>query len=301
MPEPTPRSTPPSHHTPTPDQQMSVWATCQQPAHRQRQDRYVRATRAHPAKMLPAVAAYVVRTYTRPGDLVLDPMCGSGTTLVEAVHAGRHAIGVDIEPGFTALARANLRLADEQGAPGHGQVITGNATHLTNLLPPAARGHVALVLTSPPYGHVTHGLVQTTNGHGLDKEHHRYGPAGNGNLAYVGWTRLLAGFTQIMTACHDVLRPGGIVAITVRPVRHHRDDFIDLPSQILTAATTAGLTPLDRCVALLAAVRDDHLIHRASLFALLAARRARRDGIPLSLVAHEDVLILTRPTTPPNP
>jgi len=39
--------------------------------------------------MLPAVTAV-----TRPGDLVLDPMRGIGTTLVEAVRLGRPAIGI---------------------------------------------------------------------------------------------------------------------------------------------------------------------------------------------------------------
>jgi modification methylase len=279
----------------------SVWETCQQPAHLQRRGRYLKATRAHPAKMLPAVAAHVIATYTRRGDLVLDPMCGSGTTLVEAVHAGRHALGVDIEPAFVALAAANLALAHSQGATGTARVLHGDAIRLGQLLPADVRGQVALVLTSPPYGPVTHGLVTTTPGRGLAKEHQRYGPRGNGNLAHTGWTRLLGGFTQIMAACHDALRPGGIVAVTVRPVRRHRDDFIDLPSQILTAATGAGLEPLERCVALLAAVRGDRLQHRASLFALLAARRARTDGIPLSLVAHEDVIILLRPTGSPPP
>jgi SAM-dependent methyltransferase len=245
--------------------------------------------------MLPAVAAHVIASYTDPGDLVLDPMCGSGTTLVEAVHAGRDAVGVDIEAGFAALAAANLALAHSQGATGAGRVIHGDATRLDRLLPSDVVGRVGLVLTSPPYGPVTHGLVTTTNGQGIEKEHARYGPGGNGNLAYTGWTRLLDGFTQIMTAARHVLRPGGIVAITVRPVRRRRDDFVDLPSQILTAATPAGLEPVERCVALLAAVRGDHLIHRASLFALLAARRARTDGIPLSVVTHEDVLILRKP------
>ena len=37
-------------------------------------------------------------------------MCGSGTTLVEAIRSGRPAIGVDIEPRYADLARANLRL-----------------------------------------------------------------------------------------------------------------------------------------------------------------------------------------------
>jgi modification methylase len=151
------------------------------------------------------------------------------------------------------------------------------------------------VLTSPPYGNTTHGLVHTTPEGRVAKDHHRYGRAGRGNLAYAGWDRLLDGFTQIMAATYETLRPGGIVVITARPVRRHRDDLIDLPSYVLDAAVSVGLQPVERCVALLAAVREDRLVHRASMFALLAARRARARGIPVSAVAHEDVLVLRKP------
>ncbi len=50
----------------------------------------------YPARFSPAFAAAVIQTFTKPGDLVLDPHVGGGTTLVEALVAGRHAIGVDI-------------------------------------------------------------------------------------------------------------------------------------------------------------------------------------------------------------
>jgi hypothetical protein len=273
----------------------SVWLTCQHPARDQRRGRYVPGTRTHPAKMLPALARHAITAYTAPGDLVLDPMCGAGTTLVEAVHAGRHAVGVDIEPRFTTIAAANLDLAAEQGATGTGTVLTGDSTRLRDLLPPGARGQVALVLTSPPYGNTTHGLVHTTPEGRVAKDHHRYGRAGRGNLAYAGWDRLLDGFTQIMAATYETLRPGGIVVITARPVRRHRDDLIDLPSQVLDAAASVGLQPVERCVALLAAVREGRLVHRASMFALLAARRARADGVPVSVLAHEDVIVLRKP------
>lgn len=276
----------------------SVWLTCQRPARDQRRGRYVPATRTHPGKMLPALAAHAISVYTVPGDLVLDPMCGAGTTLVEAVHAGRHAVGVDIEPRFTAIAGDNLDLAAAQGATGTATVLTGDSTRLmTGLLPPGARGRVGLILTSPPYGNTTHGLVHTTPEGRVAKDHHRYGRAGHGNLAYAGWDRLLAGFTQIMAAGYDTLRPGGIVVIAARPVRRTREDLIDLPSHLLDAAVSVGLQPLERCVALLAAVREDRLIHRASMFALLAARRARADGIPVCLLAHEDVIVLRKPAT----
>jgi hypothetical protein len=67
--------------------------------------------------------------------------------------------------------------------------------------------------------------------------------------------------------------------------------LIDLPGQLLAA----GLEPVERCAALLAAVRDGRIVHRASMRALLAVRRARAAGIPVALVTHEDVYVLRKP------
>jgi len=275
----------------------SVWLTCQQPARDQRRGRYVPETSSHPAKMLPHLAAHAIGAYTAPGELVLDPMCGSGTTLVEAVCSGRDAIGVDIEPLFTALADANLRMAADRGASSWGKVVTGDATNLAPLVPTSSHGKAALVLTSPPYGRRTHGLVRTRPGEGVHKRDHLYGDRGRGNLAYLRWDRLLASFGQIMSGCYAMLRPCGTLVFTCRPVRRRRDDLIDLPGELLAVATSVGLQPVERCVAMLAAVRDGQIVHRASMFALMAVRRARADGIPVSVVAHEDVYVLRKRLT----
>jgi adenine-specific DNA-methyltransferase len=47
--------------------------------------------------------------YTRPGDLVVDPMCGSGTTMVVARELGRRALGYDIRPAHPDVFRADAR------------------------------------------------------------------------------------------------------------------------------------------------------------------------------------------------
>ncbi|MBQ0906041.1 TRM11 family methyltransferase [Micromonospora sp. U21] len=271
----------------------SVWLTCQIPARDQRRGRYVRDTSRHPAKMLPHLATHAVSAYTAPGDVVFDPMCGCGTTLVEAMHLGRHGIGVDTEPRYTALAKANVALAASQGAAGTATVLTGDATGLLDLLPASAVGRVSLVLTSPPYGRGTHGVVQTTST-GVRKRNHLYGDRERGNLAYAEWSRLLDGFAAILAASYQLLRPGGTVVITSRPVRRKRDDLIDLPGELLAVAQSAGLVPVERTAAMLAAVRDRQIVHRANMFGLLAVRRARDEGIPVHLVAHEDVLVLRR-------
>lgn len=61
---------------------------------------------AFPAKFPPQLPALFIDHLTLPGDTVLDPMAGSGTTLVEAILAGRNAIGVDIDPLALLIAKA---------------------------------------------------------------------------------------------------------------------------------------------------------------------------------------------------
>ncbi|UQS26019.1 site-specific DNA-methyltransferase [Amycolatopsis thermalba] len=281
---------------------LSVWVTAQTSPAAQRKGRYVPDTTAHPAKMLPAVAAHAIRHYTRPGDLVFDPMAGAGTTLVEALDAGRRAVGVEYEPHWVAVARANLDLARARGHDHDAEVVHGDARQLPHLLPARHHGQVALVVTSPPYGPSTHGQVVTAgdpNGDGkVHKYHHRYGNAlDRGNLANVGHHRLLAGFTRILTGCAAVLRPGGHVALTVRPWREH-SELIDLPAQIIACGVAAGLVPVERCVALLARVVEDGLVARGSFFQRDFIRKQREQGLPLHLIAHEDVIVLRKHLAP---
>jgi hypothetical protein len=244
--------------------------------------------------MLPAIAAHAVTAYTRPGDLVLDPMCGIGTTLVEAVHLGRDATGVEFEGRWADIAAANLRLAHTQGATGRAMVVRGDATTLTGLVPAALHGRFALVVTSPPYGPTVHGLVRPVPGR-VVKSANRYSDERDpGNLAHRGWAGLVDGFTSILTGCAELLRPGGTVVVTARPWRHS-GELVDLPSAVIAAGTAAGLVPVERCVALLAALRDGRLHARPSFFQLQQIRRARTNGVPLHLITHEDVLVLRCP------
>jgi DNA methylase len=276
---------------------VSVWVTAQSSPASQRRGRYTPESTAHPAKMLPTIAAHAITHYTLPGDLVMDPMCGIGTTLVEALHQGRRAIGVEYEPHWVQITQANLAVAHEAGIDTHAQVIHGDARQLPTLLPPELLGQVALVLTSPPYGPSTHGQITTTPSGGVHKRDHLYGNTlDRGNLANIGHHRLISGFTKILTGCAAFLRPGGHVAITVRPWREHAE-LIDLPAQILACGHHAGLIPVERCVALLARIAEHHLIPRGSFFQRDFIRKQRTAGLPLHLIAHEDVIIFQRAQT----
>jgi hypothetical protein len=51
----------------------------------------------------------IVRDYSRPGDIVVDPCAGGGTTLLAAVMEGRRAIGAEVDPATWTKAVARLR------------------------------------------------------------------------------------------------------------------------------------------------------------------------------------------------
>ncbi|MBN2583835.1 MAG: site-specific DNA-methyltransferase [Planctomycetes bacterium] len=66
----------------------------------------------HPCQMPEALLERVIRASSRPGDLVLDPFAGSGTTCVVAKRLGRHYVGMDISEQYVVKSRQ--RLADDE-------------------------------------------------------------------------------------------------------------------------------------------------------------------------------------------
>lgn len=276
---------------------VSVWATAQNAPAVQRRGRYHPDSAAHPAKMLPEIVRHAVAAYTRPGDLVLDPMCGVGTTLVEALHLGRRAVGVEYEARWAELARANIALAREAGIDADAQVYTGDARTLPALLPEELRGRVDLVITSPPYGDSTHGRVRMAPGQGVHKYNHRYGAVlDRGQLANVSLGRLLSGFTRVLSGAAEFLAPGGHVVITARPWRQHAE-LVNLPAHLATCGTLAGLTPVERCVALLGRLAEGDMVVRSSFWQRDFVAKNRRAGLPMHLIAHEDVVVLEKRET----
>jgi SAM-dependent methyltransferase len=278
------------------DHHSSVWQVGDRPARVQRRGRYLPASTAHPGKMLPALAREAILRFTRPGELVLDPMCGIGTTLVEAIHLGRTAVGVELEPRWTSLAAANLSHALDQGAAGQGLVLEGDARTLGHGLADDYTGQARLILTSPPYGSSLHGQVRKSEG-GVRKFDYRYSRNPD-NLAHLpqtskrkpGFDRVLA---EILAACRRMLHPHGHLVMTVRPYRRG-GRLIDLPGQVEQLAARSGLRLCARHAALLCGLAGEQVLPRASFFQIT---HQRKGAIPrMLIIAHEDVLVFQRRT-----
>src|SRR2546428_1388087 len=67
----------------------------------------------YPARFSPSFARAAIQTFTQPTDLVLDNHVGGGTTLVEALALGRHAVGVDISTLAEFVATVKTTVFDE--------------------------------------------------------------------------------------------------------------------------------------------------------------------------------------------
>jgi site-specific DNA-methyltransferase (adenine-specific) len=64
----------------------------------------------HPATFPDRLATDLIQCFSLSGDLVLDPMCGSGTTCVMAQRLGRSYVGIDINPAYVQIAKKRLQM-----------------------------------------------------------------------------------------------------------------------------------------------------------------------------------------------
>lgn len=71
------------------------------------------STKKHPAPYPLELATRLVRMFSFVGDTVLDPFCGSGTTMVAALRSERNSIGVEIDPEYCRMAAQYLKAETE--------------------------------------------------------------------------------------------------------------------------------------------------------------------------------------------
>jgi site-specific DNA-methyltransferase (adenine-specific) len=67
------------------------------------------STKVHPAPFPLELAYRLVRMFSFWGDTVLDPFCGSGTTMAAAMKCGRNSIGIELDPEYCKLAIKRLQ------------------------------------------------------------------------------------------------------------------------------------------------------------------------------------------------
>ena len=93
----------------------------------------------------PQIPRNVILRYSQEGDFVLDPMVGSGTTLIETKILNRRGIGFDINPDSVELTKRNL---DFDGNYKYEQIVrVGDVRNLKEI----SDSSIDLIITHPPY------------------------------------------------------------------------------------------------------------------------------------------------------
>lgn len=156
----------------------------------------------------PQIPRNLILHYTQPGDWVLDPMVGSGTTLVECRLLGRNGIGVDINLQALMLTMDRLNFEPvslyDHLPPSDIRVYHGDARHL-NLL---GDNTIDLVATHPPYA----GIITYS----------KHAPV-PGDLSQLrSLSDFLDAMEQIASECYRVLKPNKHCAILIGDTRRHK-------------------------------------------------------------------------------
>jgi len=179
----------------------------------------------HPAKFPETLAQEFIEFFTRKGQVVLDPMAGTGSALIGALRSGRHSFGVELNPTYAQIAREVI--AQERQRLGENanhlraEVITGNAVHLPAIIEQHGIPLIDYVLTSPPYWDMLHARGAETQRKrrqtvGLDVFYSQ-DPEDLGNIADYGlFLKKLCG---IYASLKPYLRPGTYLTIIVKNVK----------------------------------------------------------------------------------
>jgi DNA modification methylase len=175
----------------------------------------------HPAKFPETLAGEFIEFFTKSAGWVLDPMVGTGSTAIAALRAGRHSVGIELNPEYAEIARQMV--AEEREALGEdaealqARILTGDASHLSEFELPA----IDYAITSPPYWDMLHARGAETQRERRDDPEldvvYSDHPADLGNISDYGQflERLIATYRQL----GEVLRPSAYITIIVKNIK----------------------------------------------------------------------------------
>jgi len=153
----------------------------------------------------PYIPRNLIDRYTKRGELVCDPMMGSGTTLVECKLMGRQGIGVDVNLNAVMVAMNRLDFTysplDQDYQQGTIQIYQGDARSLDKI----RDEDVDLVATHPPYC----GIVPYTKSQA------------GGDLSALKMPDFMSEMGKVAHECLRILKPNRYCAILIGDTRKH--------------------------------------------------------------------------------
>jgi DNA modification methylase len=166
----------------------------------------------------PQIPNNLIRLYSKEGDTILDPMVGSGTTMIEAKSLGRRGIGFDIHPEVVKLAQDSCKFdCDKCVEP---VIKEGDAKELKSI----KEETIDLIATHPPYLNII-----------------KYGAKDvDDDLSAINsLSKFCDGIEKVARECYRVLKPGKYCAILIGDTRRRRH-YVPLAFNVMQRFLKAG-------------------------------------------------------------
>ena len=213
----------------------------------------------------PFIPRNLILRFSKKGDLILDQMVGSGTTLVECKLLGRRGIGVDINPDAIMVTRNRLNFSytplDEEYKEPEIRTYVGDARNL-NLI---YDENVDLIATHPPYASIIPYSEKRVLGD-LSRIH---------NVA-----EFAKEMRKVAEESYRVLKPGKHCAILIGDTRKHKH-FVPITPRILQSFLEVGFI-----------LREDVIKQQ---WKMKSTREKWEGEYDFLLIAHEHLYIFRKP------
>lgn len=175
----------------------------------------------HTAKTPLHVARWAIQKYTQPGDWVLDPTIGAGTTAVEAITQNRNAAGMEVQ--YDKILKANISKNLPKGI--EAKIRIGDARNIGAFLKEINK-KFSLVVNNPPYSGDEHQTTFVEEGSKHQSAKFNY-KEGLPNLAFLKenqeyWDTMAA----IYKSCIEYLVPGGYLVLGIKDMVRNKAPFL---------------------------------------------------------------------------
>jgi DNA modification methylase len=179
----------------------------------------------HPAKFPETLAQEFIEFFTKSGQLVLDPMVGTGSTLVAAMRAGRNSVGIELNPKYAEISQIMIQderiKLGEKAANIYSRVFQANAQDIRALAITHQLPVVDYVFTSPPYWDMLH--ARGAENQKIRRENHDLDVVYSTEESDLGNIPVYEDFLERLISIYrnldPLLKPGAYLTIIVKNIK----------------------------------------------------------------------------------
>lgn len=205
----------------------------------------------------PQVPRNLILKYTREEDIVLDPFCGSGTSMIECKLLNRKGIGIDVNVESLKLAKDRLNF--EYNTTYEPELIKADSTNLQRIIP---NGKIDFIFAHPPYADII-----------------KYSKDIKEDISRLNLQEFLNQMSLFSKECFRILKKGKICSVLIGDIRKNKN-VIPLGFYIMNIFIQAGFI-LKEII-----IKEQHNCKMTDYW--------RNKNMDFYLLAHEYVFVLKK-------